>query len=57
MWKDPDWQYVNAAETSKPGYLKRKFDRIRRKLQAEQEKNRVEVEAKVASIKRQKGER
>jgi len=54
-WLDREWQYVNAAETAKPGYLKRKFDRLRRELKAAEEqrtKNAAEVQAKVAAIRK-----
>lgn len=27
---DPDWKYVNAADTAKPNYLRKKFQRILR---------------------------
>ena len=36
-WRDPKFRYATAAETRKPGYLKRRFERIRRE-QAEKDK-------------------
>jgi hypothetical protein len=50
-WRDKKWKYANAAETRKPGYLKRRFERIRRE-QAQQAK--AEHEHKVRSILKRK---
>lgn len=33
-WLDPNWRYSNAAETNKPNYLRRKFERIQREIEA-----------------------
>lgn len=33
-----EFKYTNAADSSKPGYLKAKFDRIRRELKEQTEK-------------------
>jgi hypothetical protein len=50
---DKNWRYTTAEETKKPGYLKRKFDRIRaeQKANAEEAKDKVKpiVRAKVAA--------
>ena len=45
--RDKSWKYAPAAETAKPGYLRRKFDKIRRQ-QAEQ---KAATEAKVQPIR------
>lgn len=41
------FKYHTAAETSEPGYLKRRLRRIRRE-QAEEAKRRIEAEAEAA---------
>lgn len=38
---DPKFVYRNAVETAKPGYLKRRFDAIRREQRAQAELNKV----------------
>lgn len=43
---NPDWRYTSAADSSKPGYLKRKFEKLRK----QQEQNKAEAEAKVRII-------
>ena len=48
-WRDPKFSYSTAAESRKPGYLKRRFERIRRE-QAEREKQ--ERAAKVQPIRK-----
>lgn len=53
MKKLPSSGYSTAAETAKPGYLKRKFDKIiadQRKVKAEQERIDAEAAAKVSAI-------
>lgn len=47
-WRDKSWRYTSAADSAKPGYLKRKFDRFRK----EREHNRVEAAAKVRLMKK-----
>lgn len=44
---DPEWKYTTAANSSIPGYLKRKFDKFRK----QQEQNQVEAKAKVRPLK------
>ena len=40
-----EFRYVNSAVSSKPNYLKNKFDRIRRELVARAEAEKAEAEA------------
>ncbi len=42
------WRYATAAETRKPGYLKRKFDKIKR----EQAEQKAATEAKVQPMRK-----
>ena len=39
---DKSWKYRSAEETRKPGYLKERFDEIRRQQKEEQEKKNEE---------------
>jgi hypothetical protein len=45
-WRDPNWRYHDANETNKPGYLRRKFARLRQ----EQKQDRAEREQKVTAL-------
>lgn len=47
---DRRFSYTNAADSAKPGYLKNKFDKIRRELAAKSEAIKIEVQAKVRRI-------
>jgi len=42
---DKDFKYTTAEDSRKPGYLKAKFDRIRRELREKEEAERVKAEA------------
>lgn len=57
MKKLPGTGYSTAAESAKPGYLKRKFDKIRqdqRKQDEERKRAAAETAAKVSTIIRVK---
>lgn len=42
---DPKWRYNDAETSRKPGYLKRRFDEIRRKQkEAKEAENAAELE-------------
>ena len=47
-WRNPNWRYVNAADTQKPNYLRKKFEKIRKEL-GEQKR---ETELKVTPLKK-----
>ena len=42
---DKSFQYTSAEDSRRPGYLKVKFDRIRRELREKEEAERVKAEA------------
>ncbi len=53
MSRLPSSGYATAAESAKPGYLKRKFDRIRqeqKRAREDQAKADAEAKAKVSSL-------
>jgi hypothetical protein len=57
MTKLPRSGYATASESAKPGYLKRKFDKIRQDMKRAkdaQEKSDAEAKAKVSLIVRAK---
>lgn len=48
---NPEFRYTNSADSAKPGYLMRKFDRIRRELKEEAEREAAKPTATVRAIK------
>ncbi len=42
---DRTFQYTSAEDSRRPGYLKNKFDRIRRELREKAEREKKEAEA------------
>ena len=40
-----DFKYATAAESERPNYLKTRFDKIRRELREQAERERVQSEA------------
>lgn len=42
-----EFRYVNSAVSSKPNYLKNKFDRIRRELAAKDEADKAKPQARI----------
>jgi hypothetical protein len=48
------FKYANSAESSKPNYLKNKFDRIRRELREQAEAEKAKPIATVRTLKTMK---
>jgi len=51
-YKNPDWKYRPHAETVKPGYLKRRFDEIRRKQREQAEVDKAAELERISKVRR-----
>jgi hypothetical protein len=51
-WLDPNWKYISAAESAKPGYLQRRFDEIRQRLLEKAEQDRKDAEEQAAKVRK-----